>query len=284
VAFSTSDGSRTGGAHEAVEVGAELAHALRLGGEEVPDLRVLRGERLDHLRAHAADQDRRMRTLHRLRHEWRVLRLVVLAVERGRVLGEELRHHLDGLDEAVRAAAGRVEGDAVGLVLLLEPAGAHAEDHAPAAHVVDGRGHLRDDDREAVRVARHEDADTDALRARRERGQERPALQARPVRVALDGDEVVVHERGVQSERVGLLPHGGEVSPGGVVRHCLDAEAQATRRRRRGRRLSARQRAGGGERRGGAADHAERRPARDATGMSHGFVQLATRRTGCAVR
>src|SRR6185503_13583057 len=46
-----------------------LDRRLRLGGisalqEEVPDIGVTRGERLDHLGSHATDQDRRVRALY----------------------------------------------------------------------------------------------------------------------------------------------------------------------------------------------------------------------------
>jgi hypothetical protein len=69
-------------------------YALRLvraaaAHEEVPDVGLAGDEGLDHLRPHAADQDGRVRALHRLRVEGRILELVVLAREGRPVLAEQ---------------------------------------------------------------------------------------------------------------------------------------------------------------------------------------------------
>ena len=66
-----------------------------------------------------------------------------------------------------------VERNAVLAVLVLLPARAQAEHEAAAGHVVDGRGHLREHGRVAIRVAGDQRADADARHGRgqgRERG------------------------------------------------------------------------------------------------------------------
>src|SRR5205085_4257095 len=95
---------------------------------------------------------------------------------------------------------------AEGAVLELEPAGTDAEVQAPAAHVIERRGHLRGDARMAVRVAVDERADARAARRLRERGERRPALEARAVGVDEDRVEVVEVPERVVAPAVGFLP------------------------------------------------------------------------------
>ena len=123
-----------------------------------------------HLLAGAADHDRRMRLLQRLRQAHRVGHGVVLAVHRRLRLREHAADDLAGLVERVEAAGHGLEVDAEVLVLELEPAGADAEVEAAAADVVERRRHLRGDARVAVGVAVHQVADARPLgRLRRAR-------------------------------------------------------------------------------------------------------------------
>src|SRR5204863_138627 len=202
---------------ESVEAGDGL---FRLRGvawcEEVPDVGMSSDQRQDDLRAHPTDQDRRMRALHRLRVTRCVLQLVVLARERRLVLGEERLHHLHRLDQAAGSFALVVERDRVGGVLGLEPGGAHAQDQASVAHLIDGRRHLGEHRRVSVGVAGHEHADLHVLRLRREGGEQRPALQAR-TGLPVDGHEMIERERRVEAELVARLPATQDV----VVRRML---------------------------------------------------------------
>src|SRR5262249_56689965 len=99
-----------------------------------------------------------MRLLYCLRLAGGVVERVVLALEGGARLREELGQHLDRLAEPARALADGVEGDAVGLALAFEPAGADAEDEAAVAHVVDGDGRLGEQRGETVDVVGHQKA------------------------------------------------------------------------------------------------------------------------------
>jgi hypothetical protein len=100
--------------------------------ERPEDAVVLVGERngragRPRLRA-AAHENRQFRPL----QAWRVLQPVVLAGEVDAVLAEEFVHDLELLREAGDPLAGGREVEAVGLVLALHPAGAHAEHDASA--------------------------------------------------------------------------------------------------------------------------------------------------------
>ena len=73
---------------------------------DADDLRVLRRER-EHLRPAAADDDRRVRLLHRLGLTVERVDLVVLAVERERAVGHQALEHGERLVEPRDAHAGR---------------------------------------------------------------------------------------------------------------------------------------------------------------------------------
>ena len=111
----------------------------------------------------------------------------------------------------------RRHGVAVLEVVALQPAGPQAE-HQPAARgVVDGAGHVGQQVRVAVAVARHQGSDPGSLGDLAHGGQRRPALEARPVRVAVDGVEVVEGPQRVGAEPVGLGPGRPHGLPRGVV-------------------------------------------------------------------
>jgi hypothetical protein len=203
----------------------------------VPDLREPSRQGLDDLRPHAADQDRRMGLLQRLRLAGGVLQRVVLAAEAGALLGEQPLDHLDGFAEPPRATAGRVERDAVGAMLALHPAGAEPEDQATSAHVVDRRRHLREHGGMPVRVAAHQHPEPKTMCPGGERAEEGPGFEAalRRSRPGIRHHEVIADEGRVEAEDVGLPPEPEDV----VERSALwrgDAEAHPARGRRARRR------------------------------------------------
>jgi hypothetical protein len=111
-------------------------------------------------RAAAAHQQRGMRLLHGLRLRVEVLDLVVPALERERAGLPRAVHDLDLLGEDLEPRAGVVEGEAVGAVLGLEPAGAHPKLHAAARDVIDRDGRLGEQGRMPEGGGRDERAET----------------------------------------------------------------------------------------------------------------------------
>ena len=106
--------------------------------------------------------------LHALRLVDRATHLEVFALK-GRVV---LRPHaVDDLQRIAQLLQARRPvgiGVAVGAILVLVPARADTEDQPPVAHHVHGRGHLRQQCRVAVAVARHHLPDAHPLRIARQ--------------------------------------------------------------------------------------------------------------------
>src|SRR3712207_685177 len=88
-----------------------------------------------HPLAAGADDQRDAAGANRLRLERRLLEPVVAPVIAGPLLPLQRLDQLDRLAEAVDALAGRGEGEAVGAVLGLEPAGAEPQQQPPARDV-----------------------------------------------------------------------------------------------------------------------------------------------------
>ena len=139
-----------------------LVRELRRRAAHVPHLRVARDELQQHLLTAAADDDRWVRLLYRLRPVPGLRDLVVLAREVGAVVAPHAHADLERFSELLEALLDGRERVAVGLVLLLEPAGAEAELEAAAGDRVEARRHLRDQRGAAIRVAADQDAEADA--------------------------------------------------------------------------------------------------------------------------
>ena len=146
-----------------------------------------------------ADADRRVRLLDRLRLAAGVVQLVVLPVEGRRSLVSRPDDDLERLVEAVEPLLQRGQVDAVGVALLLVPAGADPELEPAVRDDVERGGHVRQHRRVAVGVAGHEHADPQPLRGLGQRRRGDPALEARAGRVREDRIEVV--ERPADSKR-----------------------------------------------------------------------------------
>ena len=167
---------------------------------------------VEHALAVAADEDRRAGALDGLGPRPDALELHVAPRVARLVVAPDRLHRLDVLAHLPEAAA-RV--DAVVAHLLHVPAGAHAEQQAPARQVIDARGRLRAGDRLALGHEDDPEADPDRLGGRRGvgRGHERveqAAVLARQLaaggvrRRAARGDVGVLgEEHGLEPERLG---------------------------------------------------------------------------------
>ena len=118
-----------------------------------------------------------MRLLDGLGRKRRLYEVVVGAGEARVVFRPQLGDDGERFPETLRALLGAVEGNAVGVMLELLPAGANAEVEPAAAHVIDGRRHLRQHRGIPVGVAGDEDAEPNPLRLRREGGKQRPRFE-----------------------------------------------------------------------------------------------------------
>src|SRR5262245_59710546 len=101
-----------------------MPEGLDIGTGEVPDVGVSRRDAQGELLTTAADDDGRIRLLHRFRLQPGLGELVVPPIEVGEVLRPEPLGDLAGLAEAPDALAGGIEWDSHALVLILIPAGA----------------------------------------------------------------------------------------------------------------------------------------------------------------
>ena len=150
-----------------------------------------------------------MRLLDRLGFQDGVVRLEILALEGGPLLGPHALDQPDGFFHLPDAHGGpRRELPAVLPVLGLEPAGADAEGEPPAADLVDAGRHLREERRIAIVHRGDERREADARGHRGEARQDRPALHERLVGRAdiADLDEVIHHRE--PREAVVLRPPG----------------------------------------------------------------------------
>ena len=133
--------------------------------------------------------------------------LVILALERGIGLFPHGMEHLQGFTQHAQPLRTIGEGVAVGLILLLVPAGADAEVEASVAQHVDGRGHLSEQSWGPVAVAGHHlaYAHPGGLAGQGRRGY--PALEIGFQGGRGHGVEVVVQPYGVEPEPFGFGPH-----------------------------------------------------------------------------
>ena len=99
------------------------------------------------------------------------------AGDRRPLLGEHCAGDPEVVLEPLETLLQRREGVAVGVVLLLEPAGADRVERTPAGDDVERRRDLRVLCRIAVRDAADQQPERDRLRARRERREHRIALE-----------------------------------------------------------------------------------------------------------
>ena len=137
----------------------------------------------------------------------------VLTLEVHVVLGEEEADDLDALLQDVESLPERGEGDAVGAVLVLVPAGADAEFDAPAAEVVHGGEGVGEDGRVAVVHPQDKRADTQVLRLAGEGGHDGRPLPVVAVVLVHEGCfvEVVGGVDPVEAGGIGPRPEAAEL-------------------------------------------------------------------------
>jgi hypothetical protein len=186
-----------------VHAGAQLGRRAVDGVPGRADL----GSAAQRRAAVAADPERWMGLLQGLGLEEQVVELRVAAPERRRPLRPQLDHRAQVL-VGHRAALG--EGHAEHPALGLDPAGAHAEDHAPAAQRVERRDHLGGDDRLAVRHDQHRRSELHAMGGAGQHAERHQRVEDRLAEVDDVGagdDDVIAHPHRVIAE--GLGAHGG---------------------------------------------------------------------------
>jgi len=183
-----------------------------------------------HLFAAAGDHHRRMRLLHRLRLEDRVLDMEIPAVEGRPRPGPHLQDQLDRflhLPDARRRP--RRELPAILLIFILEKAGADAERQPSPADQIDARRDLGEMRRIAIADCRDQGCQTDTARDSSQPRQDGPAFQDRFIGRAHAGDlDHVIHDREpdkavifrplrLRLHRLERLSRIGSVEPGRVV-------------------------------------------------------------------
>jgi len=146
-----------------------------------------------------------------------VLDAVVLARE-GDLLALEQRQ--DDLERLVEAAGEVVERVAEGVVLGLVPAGAEAEQQAPAAHVVEGVGDLGEQGRVAEAVAGDEWPDGGGGGGLGDGAEQREGLPdaarlalVHDDRAGVAEDQVVRNPERVDADALGRLRHVAQLAP-----------------------------------------------------------------------
>ncbi len=149
----------------AVERGLALPQLVVGGAERVHLGRVARRERKAPPHGSPAEDERGMRLLHRPRECQLIAETVGGPVVVEALPGPRANDDLDLLGEQREPLPRVEEREAVGLVLALVPARAHADVDAPARDVVDGRRHAGEHARMAEGRRRDERAEADAASA-----------------------------------------------------------------------------------------------------------------------
>ncbi len=187
-------------------------------GVDAHDLRFLRGEGED-LRTATADDERRVRLLHRLRLPVQLGDRVVLAREAECAVGEQAFEDRDRFGEARDAHARAIELHPGLFVVGRHPSCADAELEPAVRQQIERRGLTREHDGMLVVVAEHERADAERVG---HGGRVRKRNRGRQLMV----DEVVRHEERRESRGFGAAGELGEIL--GRLRVAGDAaEAEA---------------------------------------------------------
>jgi hypothetical protein len=191
-----------------------------LGGEALHRVAVAREPRVPAVDVREADREhpRRVRAEHqlrrrgRLRQEERVVDVVVAAVERDVLAGEQSADDRERLleprDEVVERQPERAE-------LHLVPAAAEAEDEPTAGELVRRGRHAREQARWVERGAGDERAELDALGDPREPGERRPGIPRAADRVAVE--QMVADPHRVEADLFRRARHRRQLVPARLV-------------------------------------------------------------------
>ena len=177
----------------------------------------------EHARPVAADHQRQ--APRGRRQQDGVVGLPEAARERDPLAVQQAAHDRERLLEARHAMVVR---DPEGAELLLVPAGAEAEHEAPAADLVDRRGHLRDQARRVEAGAGDERTEPHPLGRGGEGGQQRPRLPGPALGPAVAAVEQVVAEPDrVEAAGFGRAGHGEVLGPAHLALHLgkLDSDS-----------------------------------------------------------
>src|SRR5690348_4380537 len=192
----------------------QLEPVLRAGHDGVPLLGPAGHRAQGALLAAAADGDRRVGPLDRLRLASRVGERDVSPAERRDRLAQQADDGLDTLVEPVEPLTQRRQFDAVGVALHLVPPGAQADLQPSPGDDVHGRGHVRQHRRVPVDHAGYLGAQPDPPGGLGHRGQHRPGLEARAGHVAAQRVEMIpVPRRLEQRDLIRRDPYVAELLP-----------------------------------------------------------------------
>src|SRR2546425_615706 len=193
----------------------ELLALLDIPAGDVPDIGVA-CDKPKRCNAGGTNPDRRTRPLDRFRVCNRVLQVVVAAVEVRALLGPQRLDDPQGLAEHPDAVVEPF--DPVHLMLDLSPRRPDAELQPAARQVVDGDGHLGQDDRVAIGVGGDQAAESHALGGLGHRRLQRPALVDHAIRTAgADRGQVVEIPNVVETAFVRDAPDRAQLLDGGVL-------------------------------------------------------------------
>jgi hypothetical protein len=156
----------------------------------------------------------------RRREQDHVIRAVELAGQADALGVEQAADDREGLREARDAAVIR---DAEGVELAPVPAGAEAEDEAPAADLVDRRRHLGDQPRRVKAGAGDQRPDRHARRGRGQRGHQRPRLPRPAVLI----EQVVADPDRVEPDLLGGARHVQVLGPAHDALDLRELDADA---------------------------------------------------------
>ena len=165
------------------DIGVEVARVAVLGDQ-------LEGDLLPR----TPDPDRRMRLLHGLRFVDCAAHLVVLTFKRRLVLGPHRLDHLQGFAQHAKALRSVGVLIAIGVVLVVVPARADAQNQPAMTHHVDSARHLGQQRGRAIAVAGDHLAKPDRAGVACQRRDRGPALEDRLQAWLRDRVEVVVEK------------------------------------------------------------------------------------------
>src|SRR5207253_4945394 len=218
----------------AAERSAVIVEDLALAREDsraapaVPVVGVLRDDPEGGALAAAADHELGVGRLDGLRVERGVGELVVTPLERGAALLPQRPDHLTSLVQALEPLAHRVEGNAVGLVLVLLPSRALAQEKPSARNDVDLRSHLGDHGRVAVGVAENDRSDPEPRHQGGQGAERAPRLEHDALALLGVRHEVIGHAGDVPPGRFEVFPEVQHARPSLASHAREDAEAHVS--------------------------------------------------------
>src|SRR5258706_11407321 len=174
---------------------------------DITGIAILRDQFERHFLATAANQQGDMRFLHTFGLVDGTAYLVKVAFKDRFFLGPHSQNHLHRFAQAAQAVRSIGIIIAVGAVFVLEPTGAYAEIEPPVREHIDCAGHLREQGRVTIPVARDRLTNAHRLRITRQRRCGGPTLERYFLRWARNGMELIDQPDRGETRLVGCLGH-----------------------------------------------------------------------------